>query len=260
MCGPHRQMVQQLLAGPLKRLRDGTAVVKLNPLRLCRRIREVQEGQQLVSDCTWEAEATEALVTAVRQLGYLGWDAVKKQLEGQGVWRTAQQCQLRWREVQCKGGQVRLLENASLGERWKGRDAAIEAEMDCQEAEELVDLGSSLILWCPLLACYLRPVSDQLAQPPATLLPQMIQEDFMVGLSAFFRTPLIDRTGILNKERHGFWGRTLDRNRSKSLEIVLEDCCLRLSALDPLPEPDPAFTKDLATAPRLHFGHVPHLN
>ena len=203
MCGPHRQMVQQLLAGPLKRLRDGTPVVKLNPLRLCRRIREVQEDPRLLSDCTWGAEDTEALVQAVHRLGYLGWDAVKKQLESEGVRRTASQCQLRWREVQSGGQTVRLLENASVGERWRGRDAAIEAEMACVEPEEVRDLGSSLILWCPLLACYLSPGCD-LAHPPATLLPELIQEDFLVGLSAFFRTPLVDRTGILNKEREGF--------------------------------------------------------
>ena len=38
------------------------------------------------------------------------------------------------------------------------------------------DLGSGLILWCPLLACYLSPESS-LARPPASLLPEQIQED-----------------------------------------------------------------------------------
>ncbi|CAL1172616.1 unnamed protein product [Cladocopium goreaui] len=132
---------------------------------------------------------------------------------------------------------MRTLVNRSLGDRWRKRDESIAAEFEAVLSERdegsdvaavgVHELGGGLIMWAPLLACYLSP-RQTLARPPASLLPEMIQEDFLIGLSAFFRTPLIDRTGVLNQDQ-------------------LWDCCLGLAVLDPLPKKDPSFCKDLAT-------------
>ena len=73
-------------------------------------------------------------------------------------------------------------------------------------------------MWAPLLACYLSP-KQTLARPPASLLPEMIQEDFLIGLSAFFRTPLIDRTGVLNQDQ--LWVAVDTAN----FQSLLTTCC-----------------------------------
>ncbi|CAK9113172.1 Myb-like domain-containing protein [Durusdinium trenchii] len=236
VCGPHKQMVQQLPSRPLRRLADESPVLKVNPDRLCRRISDpwMLEDAPVVRHCFWDPEDSESLRVSVKQVGYLSWDAVREHLESFSVQKTAEQCQSHWRELVnaehdgTTQNTLRALENRSLGERWKRRDDSISAEMDAMMEETEVenvetDLGSGLILWCPLLACYLSPESS-LARPPASLLPEQIQEDFLVGLSAFFRTPLVDRTGLLNQE-----------------------CSLRLAVLDPIPDMDEAFSKDLAT-------------
>lgn len=240
VCGPHKQMVQQVLSDrPLQSLADGERCLKLNPERLCRRISDpwMLESVQISLCCPWEACETEALVMMVKKVGYLGWDAVKEHLEERGIIRTSDQCQHHWREIyQTEANQessMRTLVNRSLGDRWRKRDESIAAEFEAVLSERdegsdvaavgVHELGGGLIMWAPLLACYLSP-RQTLARPPASLLPEMIQEDFLIGLSAFFRTPLIDRTGVLN-----------------------QDCCLGLAVLDPLPKKDPSFCKDLAT-------------
>ena len=137
----------------------------------------------------------------------MGWVVVKEELEKRGIMRTPEQCQYHWREVfQTELKQVpsmRTLENRSLGEKWRKRDDSITAEFEallCDEEEALFsDLGDGLIMWAPLLACYLSP-KQSLQCPPACLLPEIIQEDFLIGLSSFFRTPLIDRSGVLNQD------------------------------------------------------------
>lgn len=214
VCGPHKQMVQQVVSDhPLRSLTDGTTFLKVNPERLCRRISDpwMLESVAISHCCAWEVHETEALVATVKQVGYLGWDAVKEQLQQQEIMRTSDQCQHHWREVYEREAKsvpsMRTLENRSLGDRWRKRDESILAELESAERENegadgevSGDLGTGLIMWAPLLACYLSP-RQTLAQPPATLLPEMIQEDFLIGLSAFFRTPLVDRTGILNQEK-----------------------------------------------------------
>ena len=82
-------------------------------------------------------------------------------------------------------------------------------------------LGSALLLYAPLLPCYL--LAERLALPPPALLPRLIQSDFLLGLSAFFRCPMIDRTGVLGSA-----------------------CILRTAVLDPWVEPDPSFDLRLA--------------
>eukprot|EP00438_Fugacium_kawagutii_P020209 Skav207626 [mRNA] locus=scaffold1878:333427:336281:- [translate_table: standard] len=227
VCGPHKQMVQQVVSDyPLRSLTDGTTFLKLNPERLCRRISDpwMLESVALSHCCTWEVHETEALVATVKQIGYLGWDAVKEQLQQQEIIRTSDQCQHHWREVCEREAKsvpsMRTLENRSLGDRWRKRDESILAELEDAEREDadgeaVSDLGAGLIMWAPLLACYLSP-RQTLARPPATLLPEMIQEDFLIGLSAFFRTPLVDRTGILNQEKH--------QNPSRDGRRFLLDC------------------------------------
>ncbi|CAJ1421507.1 unnamed protein product [Effrenium voratum] len=231
VCGPHKQMVQPLPSGPVRRLQDGTPFLKLNPNRMCRRISDpwMVEAVQLIQ-CSWTAEESAALVASVKLAGHLGWDGVKEHLLRQGITRTSDQCQNHWREVcSAKAGDIRDELSGTVGERWRHRDNAISAEIDAVLEEtpstdaSSSDLGSGLIIWSPLLACYLAQ-EISLARPPASLLPEQIQEDFLVGLSAFFRTPLIDRTGVLN-----------------------QDCSLRLHILDPVPQKQASFCKDLST-------------
>ena len=235
VCGPHKQMVQQVLSDrPLQSLADGERCLKLNPERLCRRISDpwMLESVQISLCCPWEACETEALVMMVKKVGYLGWDAVKEHLEERGIIRTSDQCQHHWREIyQTEANQessLRTLVNRSLGDRWRKRDESIAAEFEAVLSERdegsdvaavgVHELGGGLIMWAPLLACYLSP-RQTLARPPASLLPEMIQEDFLIGLSAFFRTPLIDRTGVLNQDQ--LWV-ALDRANFQSLLVT---CC-----------------------------------
>lgn len=210
ICGPHKQMVQQVPSEiPLRTLSDGCPFLKVNPERLCRRIKDpwMLESMELPLKCPWESKETDTLVTLVKEVGYMGWAAVKEELEKRGILRTPEQCQYHWREVfQTELKQVplmRTLENRSLGERWRKRDDSITAEFEallCDEEEApFSDLGDGLIMWAPLLACYLSP-KQSLQCPPASLLPEIIQEDFLIGLSSFFRTPLIDRSGVLNQD------------------------------------------------------------
>lgn len=210
ICGPHKQMVQQVPSEiPLRTLSDGCPFLKVNPERLCRRIKDpwMLESIELPLKCPWESKETDTLVALVKEVGYMGWAAVKEELEKRGIMRTPEQCQYHWREVfQTELKQVplmRTLENRSLGERWRKRDDSITAEFEallCDEEEApFSDLGDGLIMWAPLLACYLSP-KQSLQCPPASLLPEIIQEDFLIGLSSFFRTPLIDRSGVLNQD------------------------------------------------------------
>ena len=205
-------MVQQVLSQRPLQSRDGRVCLKVNPERLCRRISDpwMLETVAMSPNCSWEAHETEALVMVVKELGYLGWDAVKEDLEKHNIMRSSDQCQNHWREVcqnQTHQAPMRTLENRSLGDRWRKRDESIAAEFEAAlreregdtEAVGIDRLGTGLIIWSPILACYLAPIQS-LARPPAMLLPDMIQEDFLIGLSSFFRTPLIDRSGVLNQE------------------------------------------------------------
>jgi len=195
---------------------------------------------------------TRALHEAVKAVGLSGWNDVSKHMSQEGVARDALQCQSHWKLVgQCgKAADEERLEQAQaqmttaaevdlcrLGDRWSTRDRALDREFEAllymdttamQQTEEDScavhnDFGKGLIMYAPMLACWLSS-RRSLASPPCTLLPQLIQEDFMIGLSAFFRTPMIDRTGTLNRQ-----------------------CMLRLSVLDPCPPKDPSFAKGLAT-------------
>eukprot|EP00439_Symbiodinium_sp_Y106_P046207 s408_g5.t2 len=239
VCGPHKQMVQSLEAGPVRRLQDGTPFLRLNPGRMCRRI----SGPWVLPEAPaepapWLPKETAALVSAVRSCGHLGWAAVQQQLESKGFARTDVQCQVQWRQVSHPLSATHLIDlsaadetklretgDGTVGRRWQWRDEAIDAEMQLllssdSERVELQELGTGLIVFSPLLSCYLSSAS--ISFPPSTLLPETIQEDFLIGLSAFFRTPMIDRTGLLNK-----------------------DCSLRLTVLEPMPDKDPSFCTPL---------------
>ena len=217
VCGPHKQMVQRLEAGPVRRLQDGTPFLRLNPGRMCRRISGPWVLPEAEKDpAPWLPKETEALVSAVRSCGHLGWAAVQQQLESKGFARTEVQCQVQWRQVSqplsttdvidlSAADETKLREtgDGTVGRRWQWRDEAINAEMQLllssdSERVELQELGTGLIVFSPLLSCYLSSAS--ISHPPSTLLPETIQEDFLIGLSAFFRTPMIDRTGLLNKD------------------------------------------------------------
>ena len=245
VCGPHKQMVQRLESGPVKRLEDGSPFLRLNPRRMCRRISSpwTLPESDTKERAPWTSEEEEALISAVRSCGHLGWTAVQQHLEGEGFSRTDGQCQEQWRQVaeplsrlEALGMKapdatntklLREIPEGTVGERWQWRDQAILAEMQAllspeSKGLEVQKLGTGLVMWSPLLSCYL--CSPSICHPPATLLPDTIQEDFLIGLSAFFRTPMIDRTGLLNK-----------------------DCSLRLTVLEPMPDRDPGFCKQLGT-------------
>ena len=216
VCGPHKQMIQQLDACPLRRLEDGTAFLRLNPGRMCRRISSpwtLPESAVKTWPC-WTKEETDALIAGVRHAGHLGWSAVQQHLESQGVLRSDGQCQSQWRHIANPLARIenRLGEarddrefreesDGTVRERWQWRDQAIMAEMQAllyPDSAPLQELGKGLIVWSPLLSCYLS--STSISRPPSVLLPETIQDDFLIGLSAFFRTPMIDRTGLLNKD------------------------------------------------------------
>ena len=270
VCGPHKQMVQPLPSGPVRRLQDGTPFLKLNPNRMCRRISDpwMVEALQLIQ-CSWTAEESAALVASVKLAGHLGWDGVKEHLLRQGITRTSDQCQNHWREVcSAKAGDIRDELSGTVGERWRHRDNAISAEIDAVLEEtpstdaSSSDLGSGLIIWSPLLACYLAQ-EISLARPPASLLPEQIQEDFLVGLSAFFRTPLIDRTGVLNQAGmllfesfnvHSNKQAALSESAQEGFSMgSCQDCSLRLHILDPVPQKQASFCKDLSTEPQINL-------
>ena len=136
-------MVQQLPSRPLRRLADESPVLKVNPDRLCRRISDpwMLEDAPVVRHCFWDPEDSESLRVSVKQVGYLGWDAVREHLESFSVQKTAEQCQSHWRELVnaehdgTTQNTLRALENRSLGERWKRRDDSISAEMDAMMEE-----------------------------------------------------------------------------------------------------------------------------
>ncbi|CAE7240373.1 unnamed protein product [Symbiodinium pilosum] len=241
VCGPHKQMVQQLDAGPVRRLHDGTPFLRLNPSRMCRRISSPWSlpEQEVTEHPAWAEAETDALIAAVKSAGHMGWPAVRQHLETSGFVRTDAQCQVQWRQIAdplCRmdgldkmgpqdGTRLRETGDGNVGERWQWRDQAIMAEIQelhsDSERPASQELGGGLIVWTPLLSCYLS--STSICHPPSVLLPDTIQEDFLIGLSAFFRTPMTDRTGLLNK-----------------------DCSLRLTVLEPVPDRDHSFCKSLA--------------
>ena len=131
----------------IPRLEDGNSVLRVNPQRLCRRVSDpwmLEEGGA-VSQETWEAGESDALGESVKQVGYLGWEAVKEQLfQGWGLVKTAEQCQSHWRELYQSNVKnsnsetgLRDLENRTLGLRWIRRDESILAELELLEREDL---------------------------------------------------------------------------------------------------------------------------
>ena len=92
ICGPHKQMVQQVPSEiPLRTLSDGCPFLKVNPERLCRRIKDpwMLESIELPLKCPWESKETDTLVALVKEVGYMGWAAVKEELEKRGILANA---------------------------------------------------------------------------------------------------------------------------------------------------------------------------
>ena len=127
-------MVQQLDAGPVRRLHDGTPFLRLNPSRMCRRISSPWSlpEQEVTEHPAWAEAETDALIAAVKSAGHMGWPAVRQHLETSGFVRTDAQCQVQWRQIAdplCRmdgldkmgpqdGTRLRETGDGNVGERW----------------------------------------------------------------------------------------------------------------------------------------------